>query len=136
MCNEATSLEPLASLSNMRQLILAGCTSLTSLEPLGSLPRLLDLNLSSCYSLPAAALSPLARCTALKVLDLQGCLASTDLSPLASCHDLRRLYVGYWPDITHQGLKFKANLKRLRGLMPRLVVKQGDRTKYVDAKSL
>ncbi len=66
--------------------------------------------------------------SSLRVLDVRGC-ASFDLTPLVSCRDLRRLYIN---DDDQREL----DLKPLRGLKPRLMVKRGDREEYEDARDL
>ncbi len=61
------------------------------------------------------------------MLDIRRC--TFDLAPLTSCRDLRRLYI-------NDDDQLELDLTPLQGLMPRLMVKRGDREEYEDARDL
>src|SRR6476660_4336373 len=75
---ELTGLAPLAGLSSLRTLNLAGCKAVTDLSPLAELQELQAINLSDTG---VSDLSPLARLQRLQSLDLSSTRVS-DVSPL------------------------------------------------------
>lgn len=88
-CTGLRDIGPLAKLTQLQSLYLIGCSDITRVGPLAALTQLRELSLAWCTGLTAA--DPLAALVQLEYLSLEHCTRLRDMTPLAALVRLRRL---------------------------------------------
>ena len=111
-CSRVTDLKPIAGLSTLKSLNLMRCKGVIDLNPIAGLTALRRLNLSDCEHL--SDLTPVATLTALQRLNIDGCAGGGDLTPLAGLTALEKLDMANLEGVTH--LTSLAGLTGLRTL--------------------
>lgn len=89
MSNVPAPIEPLACCSNLRSLVLCGCSQIESIEPLRRCTKLEYLDIRGLRQVQS--ISALSVCTDLKVLQQNGLWQVQSIEPLRSCSNLEHL---------------------------------------------